>query len=214
MKSCKMDAHAGLVNRNNQARQLFGLVERILLFASSRQVRLQYNLRPLDVQEIIDRTLERKAELIEAGQFSVECHVEDGLPLVTGNASALTQCLQNLVTNALKYGGDERWIGIRATAGERNPSEVRISVSDRGCGIGTKDLAHIFKPFYRSPSARAAQIHGTGLGLALSRSIAEAMNGRLTVTSQPGHGSTFTVHLRCAEQQRKRDEDLVKVEVG
>jgi len=179
----------------NQARQLFGLVERILLFAATRQGEQRYNLRPLKVPEIIDAALASTSGLIEAGHFTVECEIEPNLPEVIGDASALSQCLQNLITNALKYGSEQRWIGIRARAHER---EAQISVSDRGIGIGEADLPHIFEPFYRSPAVRAAQIRGTGLGLPLSQSLAEAMKGRLAVESVPGRGSTFTLYVPFA----------------
>jgi signal transduction histidine kinase len=187
-----------------QARQLFGLVERILLFAATRQGRLRYNLRPVHVHEVIDAALASTAGLIEAGHFTVECDIEEDLPQVAGDAAALSQCLQNLITNALKYGSEQRWIGIRAAGGSAG-KEVQISVSDRGIGIGTADLPHIFEPFYRSASVRAAQIHGTGLGLPLSQSIAEAMNGRLTVTSVVGRGSTFTLYMPCVEILAQKD---------
>ena len=184
----------------NQARQLFGLVERILLFAATRQGGLHYNLRPLEVHEVIDAALASTAGLIEAGHFTVECEIEEELPPVVGDASALSQCLQNLITNALKYGGEGHWIGIRASFHDNGADrkEVQISVSDRGIGISEADLPHIFEPFYRSPSVKAAQIHGTGLGLPLSQSIAEAMKGRLAVSSVPGSGSTFTLYVPCA----------------
>jgi signal transduction histidine kinase len=184
----------------NQARQLFGLVERILLFAATRQGRLRYNLRPLQAQEVIDAALAGTAGLIEAARFTVECDIEDNLPPIAGDAAALSQCLQNLITNALKYGNEERWIGIRARIHEHGARgrEVEISVQDRGIGIGEKDLPHIFEPFYRSPAVRSAQIHGTGLGLPLSQSIAEAMNGRLEVVSVAGRGSTFSLYVPCA----------------
>lgn len=191
----------------NQARQLFGLVERILLFAATRQGRLRYHLQPVQVHQIIDSTLASMAGLIEAGQFTVECNFEEGLLPVLGDASALSQCLQNLITNALKYSREQRWVGIQARARKRGSSaEVEISVSDRGIGISAADMPHIFEPFYRSPSVRAAQIHGTGLGLPLSRSIAEAMNARLEVSSIPGQGSTFTLFVPCAAQSAPESE--------
>lgn len=186
----------------NQARQLFGLVERILLFAATRQGRLRYTLCPVQIHEVIDAALASTAGLIEAGHFTVECDIEEELPPVVGDAAALSQCVQNLITNALKYGNEQRWIGIRASAHEQ---EVQISVSDRGIGIDAAALPHIFEPFYRSPSVKAAQIHGTGLGLPLSQSIAEAMNGRLTVTSAPGRGSTFTLYVPCVEKPVQQD---------
>jgi signal transduction histidine kinase len=185
----------------NQARQLYGLVERILLFAATRQGRLKYDLKPLDVHQVVDAALASSAGLIESVHANVECEIPEELPPVTGDAEALSQCLQNLITNALKYANGDRWIGIRASASEngRAGQEIRISVSDRGIGIDPADLPHIFEPFYRSASVRAAQIHGTGLGLPLSRSIAQAMKGRLEVASTPGRGSTFTLYLPVSE---------------
>jgi signal transduction histidine kinase len=113
---------------------------------------------------------------------------------------AVSQCVENLITNAIKYSRDDRWVGIRARLVEEDKGErlVQISVSDHGIGIGPEDLPHIFEPFYRSPSVRRAQIHGTGLGLALAKQVAESMGGTLTVQTEPGRGSTFTLSLRCA----------------
>jgi signal transduction histidine kinase len=185
----------------NHARQLSALVEQVLLFAATRDGRQRYTLQPLTIAEILDATLAATDGLIQAARFTVERDVDEGLPRVTGDRLAVSQCLQNLITNALKYGRDQRWIGIRASVAERDDGgrEVRMSVSDRGSGIDPADIPHIFEPFYRSHSTAAAQIHGTGLGLSLALSIAEAMGGQLTVTSEPGRGSTFTLHLPCLE---------------
>ncbi|MGH9785470.1 MAG: sensor histidine kinase [Terriglobia bacterium] len=189
-------AQYGTVIRN-QARQLSGLVEQILLFAATGQGRQRYDLRLLQIPEIIEAALASTRELIQAAQFTVEREIAPDLPAVRGDRSALSQCLQNLITNAVKYGSDQRWLGIRARVFETGMSgrEVQISVSDRGMGISPADLPHIFEPFYRSPSVAAAQVHGTGLGLPLAQSIARAMKGKITVTSQHGRGSTFTLHL-------------------
>ena len=186
----------------NQARQLSGLVEQILLFAATREGRQRYSPRLLQVREIIDAALANTGGPIRTAEFTVEQEIEPNLPLVIGDLAALAQCLQNLITNALKYGGEQRWFGIRARLNEdaTGSREIEISVTDRGMGIEAADLPHIFEPFYRSSSVTAAQIHGTGLGLPLAKSIAEAMQGRLTVASFSGKGSTFTLHLPCAEK--------------
>jgi signal transduction histidine kinase len=159
-------------------------------------------LRPLTVAEIIDSALSNTAGLIQEARFKVDQDIEQDLPKVSGDLSALSQCLQNLITNALKYGSEQRWIGVQARLTDHGLSgkEIQISIADRGIGINSADLPHIFEPFYRSPLVAAAQIHGTGLGLPLARSIAEAMEGHLTVRSVPGRGSTFTLHLPCSEQ--------------
>jgi len=186
---------------SSQARKLFEMVEQILLFAAIREGHQRYSLRPIDVTEILDAAISSTAGLVRTAQFQVEQDVEPHLPKILGDLSALSQCLQNLITNALKYGSEQRWIGIRARLAEHGLSkkEIQISVSDHGMGIDAGELPHIFKPFYRSPSVMAAQIHGTGLGLPLAKSIVEAMKGRLTVDSTLGRGSTFTLHLPCAE---------------
>ena len=136
-------------------------------------------MRTLEVSQIVDATLSSTEGLIHAAQFTVELDVARDLPPVTGDLLALSQLLQNLVTNALKYGGEQRWLRIRATSVDQGltGNEVQISISDRGIGIGDTDLPRIFEPFYRSPSVAAAQIHGTGLGLTLARRMAEAMKG-------------------------------------
>ena len=190
----------------SQARKLFEMVEQILLFAAIREGHQRYNLRPTEVSEILDAAVSSTAGLARSAGFRMEQEIEPNLPKILGDPSALSQCLQNLITNALKYGSDQRWIGIRARFAEHglHGREIQISVSDRGIGIDSGDLPHIFEPFYRSPSVMAAQIHGTGLGLPLAKSIAEAMKGRVTVDSAPGHGSTFTLHLPCMEPSARQ----------
>jgi signal transduction histidine kinase len=106
----------------------------------------------------------------------------------------------------LKYGGEKRWVRIRAGSTDGG-APVHISVEDRGEGIDPGDLPHIFEPFYRGKSARAAQIHGAGLGLSLARDIAEGMGGHLEVSSEPGRGSTFTLDLPAAGTQARPAEE-------
>jgi len=162
----------------------------------------------LKVPKIIETALASTAELIHTAQFTVEQNIESGLPAVMGDLFALSQCLQNFITNALKYGAENRWIGVRASLEEKGAlgREIRISISDRGKGIASSDLQHIFEPFYRSPLVAGTQIHGTGLGLSVARSIAEAMKGELTVRSTPGRGSTFTLHLPVAQPATEAGE--------
>jgi len=191
-----------------QARKLFEMVEQILLFAAIREGKQRYSLRPLDVTEILDAALSGTAGLIRTAGFHVEQTVEPHLPQIFGDLAALSQCVQNLITNALKYGNDQKWIGIAARLTEHGLTgkEIQISITDRGIGIAPAELRHIFEPFYRSPSVMAAQIHGTGLGLPLAKSIVESMNGQVTVKSTQGGGSTFTLHLPYVERAARQVE--------
>jgi len=186
---------------STQVRQLSARVEQILLFAATDTGAQRYSAQPLDVSEIVDAALATTEGSIRAARFTVERKLDPALPKVSGDLLALSQCLQNLIANALKYGREGAWIGIRAELVENGPHsrEVQISVSDRGVGIQAADLAHIFEPFYRGGAVADAQIRGTGLGLALATRIAEAMKGRLTAASELGRGSTFTLHLPCAD---------------
>jgi signal transduction histidine kinase len=186
----------------SETHQLMNLVNQILLFASSERGGTLYVLRPLGVSEILQCSLKNVAVLINDMGFDVEQQIADGLPRVAGDLSALSQCLQNLIVNAVKYSGKSRWIGISAELRETRdvPDEVCISVEDHGRGIEISELSQIFEPFYRSPSVIAAQIRGTGLGLAVSRRIARAMGGDLTVESEAGVGSIFTLHLPIADE--------------
>jgi signal transduction histidine kinase len=188
----------------NQSRQMTELVNEILLFAATRDRKYAYVLRAVHVSEIMDSVLLKTSELVKRAGFSVDAQIEPGLPCVIADLSALSQCLQNLIGNALKYSGESRWIGIRAFVGNselHGLEEVCITVQDHGIGIDRSELQRIFEPFYRSQAVKADQIHGTGLGLSLSKSIAEAMGGRLTATSELGVGSVFTLHLCIAQDE-------------
>ncbi len=193
----KADSILNGSNITGQTRQLTDMVKQILLFVSTQNGTIRYTLRPLDVTDLIETVRKNVAMLLESNGFEVDQQVQEGLPNVMGDLPALSQCLQNLITNAVKYSGKNRWIGISASVhdAKTNQREVRISVQDHGRGIGNSELGNIFEPFYRSPKVVNAQIHGTGLGLAVAKRIAQAMGGRLSVVSELDVGSTFTLHL-------------------
>ncbi len=196
----------------HHSRQLTELVNQILQFASTHEGRNRYVMRPMQASAIIEWVLTNTRELAEEAGFTVETKVEEDLPSMVGDFSAVCQCLQNLVLNAVKYGGSHPKVMIRAfrTKAEGRADEVRISVEDHGIGIETDELQRIFEPFYRSPVVTAAQIHGTGLGLPLAKSIAEAMGGRISVVSKVGVGSRFTLHLPIG-QVAEREKALHRV---
>jgi len=180
----------------NEGRRLADMIEQILLFAAGQSGRHSGELQPTQVSEAIAGAIAAVAALPEAADFTVERQIDPDLPLVEANAAALKRCLQNLIVNALKYGGDTRWARVRAASTARGGTPlVRITVEDRGMGIDPADLPHIFEPFYRGKAAVAAQIHGAGLGLNLARETALRMGGELTVSSEAGRGSTFTLEL-------------------
>jgi signal transduction histidine kinase len=179
-----------------QAHQLSELVEQILQFSAGQKGGDRYRLEPLDITEVLADSLKNTVALIESAGVKVEQDLQPGLPEVVADFKALSRCLQNLIGNAAKYGGEAKWIGIRAWLENSNSTgNVCVSISDKGVGIRREEWNHIFEPFYRTADATAAQIHGTGLGLPLAKRVAQAMGGSLTVESEFGRGSTFTLHL-------------------
>jgi signal transduction histidine kinase len=185
-----------------QSRQLMEYVDRILLFASIRSGKDRYNIRPLQISEILQRVRKNLASLIIQESCIIEESVTPVLPCVLGDLFAVCGCLENLISNAIKYSGIDRRIRICACLqSTENGQEVAISVQDRGIGIHSSELKHIFEPFYRSPEATLGQIHGTGLGLSVCKHLAEAMGGRLSVKSEVGVGSVFTLYLLAADSQ-------------
>jgi two-component system, OmpR family, phosphate regulon sensor histidine kinase PhoR len=108
------------------------------------------------------------------------------------NPTLLEQAVVNLLDNAIKYSEPGKSIRLEADASK---GEIRISVQDRGCGIEREHLPRLFERFYRVDKARSRQLGGTGLGLAIVKHIVQAHQGRVTVDSTPGQGSTFTIHL-------------------
>ena len=185
-----------------QSRQLMDLVDQILLFASVRAGKLPYSVRPVRLAEIFEDVRKNLVAVSEQAGFTVDFRPPGPAVWVLGDSKAIARCMQNLIGNAMKYSGKSRWIGVYAEESESrgHHREVRISVQDRGVGIHAAELHQVFRPFYRSPEVVAAQINGTGLGLSVAKHIAESMGGRISVTSEVGVGSTFTLHFPIAAE--------------
>lgn len=184
----------------SEARRLGEMVERVLQYAGIESGLGLGSRTPLAPAEFIDGAIESALALVGAADVQLQRDVPADLPPVVGDAPALRSAVQNLVANALKYGGRDRWVGIRAQhVRERRRSQIRITVSDHGPGIPPAELPHIFDPFYRGAEALNKQIHGNGLGLSLVRRIVTAHGGRVSVATKPGAGSAFTIDLPVAQ---------------
>jgi signal transduction histidine kinase len=175
-----------------EGQRLTDLVEQVLAYAGIQSPHAAAARRPCAPADIVALGIAQSRDAIDRSGARVETDMPADLPRVLADPSALGRAVANLVTNAIKYGGNANWVGVGARVQGR---EVALTVSDRGAGIAPSDLPHIFDPFYRAAPVVAAQIHGTGLGLTVVQGIARAHGGRVTVTSAPGEGSAFTIHL-------------------
>lgn len=182
-----------------ESRRLKEMVEQILEFAAVQSDAKTYNLCQLNVEGIIEKALASACLIIQESGAQIEKEIPPDLPLIAGDAAAMERVLQNLISNAIKYGGENRKVRLKAEL-ESKKDEVQITVEDQGLGIASDDLPHVFEPFYRGQEATAAQISGNGLGLSLVKRIVEAHRGKVTVKSAPGQGSSFTIHMPVASQ--------------
>ena len=180
----------------NYGLRLSQMVENTLQLAAIESGQKEYDLETLDVSEILDGVLADAKPLADQAGFALERIDGNSLPTVQGDEVALRQSLGNLINNAVKYGRPGQWVGVETrvdeTSGRR---EVQIRVQDRGHGIPPEELSSIFAPYFRGQTDGKARIPGSGLGLKLAREMVRGMGGDLTVESQIGHGSTFTVRL-------------------
>jgi len=187
-----------------EARRLGEMVERVLQYAGIESGLATGARVPVAPTEIIEGAIESSLTLLGSEDFTIERNFIPNPPTVVGDAAALRSAIQNLIANAVKYGGNDRWVGIRVEHGrQRRRPEVWITISDHGGGIPASELPHIFDPFYRGADAVARQVHGNGLGLSLVRQIVAAHGGRVTVTTRAGAGSSFTIALPSAEPDQR-----------
>ena len=183
-----------------QVRRLAERVEQILLFSSLNRHRAAYSIGTVDVKDAIDQALQASSALLEDAGIVAHTKVEPSLPPALTDPGVLSQALENLITNAVKYGADGRWLGIQAKIAQTGRgNEIQVLVEDHGIGIEHGELDKIFEPFYRSATVISRQIRGAGLGLTLTNRTIEAVGGSVSVSSTPGKGSIFVLHLPAAQ---------------
>ena len=202
--------YGGLIR--DEGRRLTGMVEQVLEFAGAQSGRKTYELRPTDLSQVIEDAIAAcHLQLLEGG-YELDKTIPAELPVVNADAAALSRAIQNLLSNAMKYSGDSRRIGLSVEWDNfSNCPEVRIKVSDRGLGIAPSELPHIFEPFYRGKEIVASQIHGNGLGLSLVKHIVESHQGRVAVESNVGQGAQFTLTLPLATPQQLAEKFIQEV---
>jgi len=159
----------------------------------ANEVKLE--LHPHAIREVIDAALDESKQVLEG--HPVEVRVPEQLPLALMDASWITKVLRHLLENAVKYSQSGSPIFVSA---EVKGDRLVTNVADRGSGIDDLERSLIFDKFYRGQSQRY-RVQGTGMGLAIVKAIVEAHGGRISVTSQLGHGSVFSFGLPIASER-------------
>jgi signal transduction histidine kinase len=177
--------YGALIRR--EVRRLTGMIENVLQFAQSASSRHPRVSSRIAVAALIGEVLDHCAGVLEGHELRLE--IADPLPVVRGDPAALHSALANLVDNAAKYAAGGNWIHIRAAAVRVRPRgrALRISISNPVTGRPDAYPGKLFEPFYRGQQGRAAGIAGTGIGLAVARSVAQQHGGGVSVDlSQAG----------------------------
>jgi two-component system phosphate regulon sensor histidine kinase PhoR len=173
-----------------QAARLGQITEDVLLTRNLDRGDVRLEREPVDVAELVRATV-AALESQQPAPVSVDVEIEEGAALVSGDSDRIQQVLVNLLDNAFKYGASSP-IAVRV---QNANGSVRVSVGDSGPGILPADRERIFEKFFRGDPQLMYAPSGTGLGLYISRELAQRMGGSLDVSSAPGAGATFVLEL-------------------
>lgn len=167
------------------------LIQNVLNYARQQRDKLTISPKPVVLDELVTRAVEFWKPLLENKGFEIEITL-NGPATINADPDALEQILGNLISNADKYGNSGKWIAIRT---EHDESNTRVIVEDRGPGIPTNKRRTVFEPFERLRSDLAEGVSGTGIGLTISRELAQLHRGSLTVCPNYRDGARFILTL-------------------
>ncbi len=183
------DRKESLRAMGDETRKMSKIVDDLLLLAEVESGEIE-RLETVSLKEVLLESYERGRQL--GGSRNVVIGREEDIS-VAGDAHRLKLLLGNLVDNAIRYTPEEGTITLSLF---RDNGWARLEVTDDGIGISPEHLPHVFERFYMADKARSRSAGGSGLGLAIARAIAERHGGKVTATSTPGKGSTFTTWLK------------------
>jgi signal transduction histidine kinase len=177
----------------SESRRLTQLINNILDFSRIESGQRVYSFEDADIEEVVTSALTTCAVRLRSKGFNIEFSgPEETLPLMAIDAGAVDRAICNLLDNAAKYSGDDRQILVTL---EPLDSELKISVKDHGIGISKEEQKRIFDRFHRVSTGLVHDVKGSGLGLSIVQHIAQAHGGKVTVQSELGKGSTFSIVL-------------------
>lgn len=180
----------------NESERLSRLVDNVLDFSRIEQGNKVYRMQSTCLADVVRSAARTMQYPLSQLGFTLTVSIDESIPALLANADALEQAILNLLANAMKYSGNARQIEMRLG---RRGEEAFIDIVDHGLGISREDQSRIFEKFYRVRSIETDRIAGTGLGLTLALHIVEAHKGQVRVSSEVGHGSTFSVRIPLQE---------------
>jgi signal transduction histidine kinase len=179
---------------NAAGTHLLNLINEVLDLSKIEAGKLELNPEPINLARLIDEVIGTAGQLAEKNQNRLVVEAQENLGPLNADSMRLKQILLNLLSNACKFTKEgEVALRVRKVADGRD--WVELAVADTGIGLTAEQQAKLFQEFTQADSLTARRYGGTGLGLALSRKLARMMGGDVTVTSEPGKGSVFTVRL-------------------
>lgn len=191
--------------------QLLHLVNDVLEISRMEQGHISLDYHPIDLQQCVDDCVEifRHQAKKEEKNLSLACDLHHRM--VLGDASRISQILNNLLSNAFKYSEPGASITVRLTENSSDKhSSYELSVQDTGIGMSQEFLTHVFEPYARETRFSARSVVGTGLGMAIVHSLVKRMDGEIRVASELGQGSTFTVTLPLQAITEPEDADCTE----
>lgn len=176
----------------HESLRLNKMIDNILDFSKIEAGRKTYNFAHSDMAEVIENVLSSYRYQITNSGFDVQTNMQPDLPRVLIDRDAMTQAISNLLDNAIKYSRDVKELSI---ATEKRGSNISIEIADRGIGIPRAEQAKVFEKFYRVGNGLVHDVKGSGLGLSLVKHIIEAQRGTISLESDVGKGTRFTILL-------------------
>ena len=173
---------------------LLGLINEVLDLSKIEAGKLELNPEPVNLARLIDEVIGTAGQLAEKNNNRLVMESTDSLGPLTADPMRLKQILLNLLSNACKFTKDGE-VALRVHQVADGRDWIELAIADTGIGLTPEQQAKLFQDFTQADSLTARRYGGTGLGLALSRKLARMMGGDVTVASEPGKGSVFTVRL-------------------
>lgn len=178
----------------NESDRMNEMISNMLDFSRIEAGRKQYEMVTVSLPELVRQIMDSYSGYIRANGFRLELEVDDTIPPLALDTDAIRLALVNLLQNAVKYSGNDKYIRVRLYRDNQNTAAV-LEVEDHGIGLQEKEIKKIFQRFYRTPGSHVQTVEGSGLGLFLVRHTIQAHGGAVTVESQPGKGSCFRITL-------------------